>query len=357
MFNFNQFRFTFAHEESLYHRSLLQESGVQVISESIDQYFTELCVVCSIQLKMVTPIIVTVNCMINVPLMLLSIAGNVIVLATVFKTPSLHSPSYLLLSGLAVSDLGVGLLVQPFYIAEKLSSTEFLRNLMTTMGFAFCGVSFGTMALISVDRYLALLYHLEYRSRVTTYRVVITMSFVWFLHFILLNRFWVPPKYIYIGFALLLIYITVATVSYLQIYRIVRRHQLQIQNQNQAVLSQSNSLSQKRSATNTLVFYVSAVICYFPWCVYRIAHGDIFVANINTAWIFTTSLVFANSAINPFLYGWRLRELRNEVKKTMKKTLRISQTEQTQTSCSFIPFYKESIKLPLFFNSVLNHCK
>ncbi|CAH3190973.1 unnamed protein product [Porites evermanni] len=174
---------------------------------------------------------------------------------------------------------------------------------MTTMGFAFCGVSFGTMALISVDRYLALLYHLEYRSRVTTYRVVITMSFVWFLHFILLNRFWVPPKYIYIGFALLLIYITVATVSYLQIYRIVRRHQLQIQNQNQAVLSRSNSLSQKRSATNTLVFYVSAVICYFPWCVYRIAHGDIFVANINTAWIFTTSLVFANSAINPFLYG------------------------------------------------------
>ena len=335
MFNFNQFRFTFAHEQSLYHRSRLQESGV---TESIDQYFTELCVVCSIQLKMSTPIIVTVNCMINVPLMLLSIAGNVIVLATVFKTPSLHSPSYLLLSGLAVSDLGVGLLVQPFYIAEKLSSTEFLRNLMTTMGFAFCGVSFGTMALISVDRYLALLYHLEYRSRVTTYRVVITMSFIWFLHFILLNRFWVPPKYIYIGFALLVIYITVATVSYLQIYRIVRRHQLQTQNQNQAVLSQSNSLSQKRSATNTLVFYVSAVICYFPWCVYRIAHGDIFVANINTAWIFTTSLVFANSAINPFLYGWRLRELRNEVKKTMKKTLRISQTEQTQTSCSFIPF-------------------
>ena len=268
--------------------------------------------------------LVIANCVLNVPLMLISVVGNTLVLVTVITNSSLRSSSTILLCGLAVSDLAVGLIVQPFYIAKELNSTEFLQFLTTTMAFAFCGVSFATMALISVDRFMALRYHLNYSNVVTSSRVVFSLIFVWIVHPLLLNKFWVPPKYIYVGFVLVFIYIMATTVSYIGIYRIVRRHQFVIHVQQKAVQSSNatttlNLLSLRRAALNTFVFYICTILCYFPWCIYRLFYGEIFITNKKTAWIFTITLVFANSSINPFLYGWRLRELRQGVVKTVRK--------------------------------------
>lgn len=271
-----------------------------------------------------TSTLVLVNCVFNIPLMLISVIGNSLVLVAVITNSSLRSTSTILLCGLAVSDLLVGLIVQPFYIAKELNSTEFLQFLTATMAFAFCGVSFATMALISVDRFMALRFHLNYSNVVTSPRVIFSLIVVWIVHLLLLNKFWVPPKYIYVGFVLVFIYIMAATVSYIGIYRIVRRHQVVIHVQQKAVQSSNatttlNFLSLRRAALNTFVFYICTILCYFPWCIYRLFYGDIFITNKKTAWIFTITLVFANSSINPFLYGWRLRELRQGVVKTLRK--------------------------------------
>lgn len=53
--------------------------------------------------------IVIINCVLNVPLMIICIIGNSLVLTAILKTPSLHSPSIMFLGSLAVSDLLVGL--------------------------------------------------------------------------------------------------------------------------------------------------------------------------------------------------------------------------------------------------------
>ena len=271
-----------------------------------------------------TSFLVIFNCVLNVPLMLISVVANTFVMIAVITNSSLRSTSYILLCGLAVSDLAVGLIVQPFYIAKELNLTEFLQPLTSTMAFAFCGVSFATMALISVDRFMALRYHLNYTNVVTSSRVVFSLTFVWIVHLLLLNKLWVPPRYIYVGFILVFIYIMAATISYIGIYKIVRRHQFLIHVQQKAVQSSQptttlNLLSLRRAALNTFVFYICTILCYFPWCIYRIFYGDIFITNKKTAWIFTITLVFANSSINPFLYGWRLRELRKGVVKTITK--------------------------------------
>ena len=114
--------------------------------------------------------IVIVNCAMNVPLMIISIFGNAVVLAAVATTSSLRSPSVILLCGLAVSDLVVGLVVQPIYISKELSSDVIMLGVTRTIGISFCGISFATMAAISVDRFLALRYHMTYNTFVTTRR-------------------------------------------------------------------------------------------------------------------------------------------------------------------------------------------
>ena len=270
--------------------------------------------------------IIIVNCLLNVPLMLISIFGNTMVLAAVLKTPSLRSPSIILLCGLAVSDLVVGLIVQPIYIAKELTSVYFLRRLTRILGVAFCGISFATMSAISVDRFLALQYHMTYNSLVTSSRAKYTLILIWLINFLLFScvNAWYIPEHFYLAFVLVGVYIIASTISYISIYRVVRCHQADIYAQKQAVEYPStpntyNIVILTRTAVNTFVFYISTILCYLPWFIYRLFYSDIFLINASEAWVFTATLVFANSAINPFLYCWRLRELRKAVRKILRK--------------------------------------
>lgn len=273
--------------------------------------------------------IVIVNCALNLPLMPIAIFGNLMVLNAVVKTTSLSSPSVILLCGLAASDLVVGLVAQPMYIARHLIENVFLSKLSRTVGFAFCGISLATMALISVDRFLALQYHMKYNTLVTTTRVQLCLIITWLIHLLPLSTvvgFWHVPVLFTVGLILIFVYTIASTISYIGIYRIVRRHQLQILAQKQATqLSNAETanniayVSLSKTAVNTFVFYICTIFCYLPWFIYRMVYSDVYFTNPNTAWVFTATLLFANSAINPFLYCWRLRELRAAVKKTLKK--------------------------------------
>ena len=128
-------------------------------------------------------IIVITNCVLNVPLMLISIIGNTLVLATILRTPSLRSPSTVLLCSLAISDLLVGLVVQPVYIAHRLTENSSLYQALKILAFSACGVSLLTMTAISVDRFLALHCHMRYPNLMPTHRAMYTSAALWFLGF------------------------------------------------------------------------------------------------------------------------------------------------------------------------------
>ena len=117
--------------------------------------------------------------------------------------------------------------------------------------------------------------------------------------------------------------IIICTVSYAKIYRIVRVHQQQINTQHNAVENENDGnkmqLSRvKKSAMSTFVFYICMLFCYFPCFVLLTLFGTLHVA-WKPEWTFSSTLTFMNSAINPFLYCWRLRELREAIVKTTKQ--------------------------------------
>ena len=117
--------------------------------------------------------IVILNCVLNVPFMLVSIIGNTLVLSAIFRTPSLRSPSIILLCSLTVSDLLIGLFVQPVYVANELMKNSSLHQaIINSMAFSACGVSLITMTAISVHRFLALHYHMRYPNLMTAHRAL-----------------------------------------------------------------------------------------------------------------------------------------------------------------------------------------
>lgn len=130
--------------------------------------------------KNVLETMVTPNCILNVPFMLLSILGNCLVLVATMRTPSFRSPPVIFLRDLAVSDLLVGLVVQLVYIAAEIARTfPELQQAIRTISFAGCNVSLAKMRAITLDRFLALHYHLQYPNLITTCWATYLLITIW----------------------------------------------------------------------------------------------------------------------------------------------------------------------------------
>ena len=274
---------------------------------------------------------VIINSVLNALLIPICIAGNVLVLAAVWRNPSLRTPSTILLCSLAVSDLFVGFLVLPVNIAIALTplsrSSSYLRlsQAGTFLTIQLCCVSLDTMTAISVDRYLALRYHMRYPNLMTSKRAVYVAATFWCKNVILsLISIWKRNTIFLVAVVLIALCLFISSITYSAIYRIVRHHQHQIHAQQQAVQSmnaeQNCKIQAKKRAVNTFIYYICMLLCYFPsavssliWVTYK--------QHWNIRWCFADTILFMNSAINPFLYIWRNREIRRAVLKILRKIL------------------------------------
>lgn len=270
--------------------------------------------------------VVIVNCALNAPLIIVAIIGNLLVLVSILRAYSLFSPSITLLCSLAMSDLLVGLVLQPLYIANALTGNSPLKQALNTTVFAVCGVSLLTMAVISVDRFLALHYHMRYPNLMTRHRAIYTTVTLWIFVFMLsFLNFWTINACYLTSAASILICLLVSTVCYIKIYCIVKQHQLQIHTRQKAVETNTTDINQTmlrstKNAKNTFIYYIVMILCYTPVFV---AMAILFISpsHWNKGWILADTVVFMNSSINPFLYCWRLRELRTAVVKTVRQML------------------------------------
>ena len=268
-----------------------------------------------------------INCVLNAPLMLIAILGNALVLAAILRTPSIRSTTHMImLCSLAVSDFLVGLIAEPLYIAKELTKDPFVNNLVTTVAFSLCGVSLLTMTTSSVDRFLAIHYHMRCATLVTESHVKYTLIILWLLSFLASGFFfWSSRVHSLLSGVFTAIDFIISTFSYIRIYVIVRKHQSVIHIQHQAVQSSNtgnnlNIARLRRSALNIFLFYIVLIICYFPIYV-RLTVFATSAKDWQTEWNFAHTAVFMNSSINPLLYFWRLRELRTAVGKTARQML------------------------------------
>ncbi|XP_078353843.1 adenosine receptor A2a-like [Oculina patagonica] len=263
-------------------------------------------------------------CIANLFLSFTALIGNVLILITIWKTSSLQSAGNILLANLAVSDLAVGLVGHPLFIAALLVRIYNSSNLSLRLWVVFntlisflCGASFFTITAIGVDRLLALELHLRYKVLVTPFRVIWVIIFTWVIPGILSTlRLWTSGLTYNALSPLIFTLLVLNSVVYVKIYLIVRRHLTQIRNQPQGNLHNRSIFSMqgfKRSALNTFLVYILLLCCYLP---YTIALQGFFAGLnilVNVRHVITT-IVLLNSSLNPVLYCWRVREIRTAMK-------------------------------------------
>ncbi len=82
----------------------------------------------------------------------------------------------------------------------------------------------------------------------------------------LLSSFWNINAYYFTIAVTIVIFLFISSVCYLKIFRIVRRHQLQIHAQQQSAesLNAESNQSMQKSAINTFIDFMAMILCYTP---------------------------------------------------------------------------------------------
>ena len=265
---------------------------------------------------------VIINCSIVAFLIIVSITGNLLVLAAIKRSPSLYSPSIIFICSLAVSDLLVGFIVQPLFVARELTQLPLLMLPLETTAYTACGFSLCIMTAISLDRYVALHYHMRYPTVMTSTRAIYLVTCLCLIIFLVaISYFWNRTVYLYIMATGICTCLSMSVAFYIRIYQIVRRHQIQIHCLQQAVEHGSAHIAMtrlKKRAMSTFLFFIVIVVCYFPKVI-SLAIYNLSFENWNSEWKFANTAIFLNSSINPIIYCWRLRELRIAVFKTIRQ--------------------------------------
>ena len=264
---------------------------------------------------------IVLNSTANIILMIVSIIANSSVIAAVWKTPSLRYPSILFLCNLALSDVIVGLVVEPLFITVELLKLHGypkgdncrLQTAFITIGRLVGEVSFATVTLTSVDRFLAIHYPLRYDTIVTNSRAYFIVISCWVVcAFCSSLNHWSWKAYRCVVVVFMAVFLGISTVIQIKIYRIVRRHRREIQAQEQAVhiTHHFNLVQFTKSCVNTFLVYCVVLLCYLPFFIVCILSSIDDKVIWPLVWKLVHTAMFLNSALNPFLYCWRLPAIR-----------------------------------------------
>ena len=267
---------------------------------------------------------------VNILFSITSSLGNILILIALPKVKSLHPPTKLLFQCLAITDLAVGLTSQPLFATVLLidynincsSVTVILCNYLSLI---FCGVSLLISTALSVDRLLALLLGLRYRHVVTLKRVRIAVAGCWLTALvtalvIFLTRGKIFPRIVMISIILSVI---ISLSSYTKIVLKLRQHQTSVQeNVHQGMANAGgvpkNLEQYKRTVVSIALLQVALVACYVPFLIIHVLRERDSIPNYVFS-LLSTTLVYLNSSLNPFLYCWRIKEVRQAVLGTIKR--------------------------------------
>ena len=257
--------------------------------------------------------------------------GNSLILVALHKDSSLHPPSKLLLRSLTITDLCVGVISQPIAITLVLSALNENWDLCIVAKYSvyvvttICsGVSLSTLTAISVDRLLALLLGMRYRQVVTVKRVRTAVFLFWLKSCAVGTLYvWSLDAYFIVSGVLILVDVIITTYSYTRIFRTIRRQQTQVHNTlgaGQRGSTGPNMGRYKKTVFNALWVHLTLTTCYVP---FGVVTTVIAIRGLRTSLFLaegiTVSLVYLNSSLNPALYCWKIKEVRQAVKETIRQ--------------------------------------
>ncbi|KAM9495272.1 trace amine-associated receptor 13c-like [Clarias gariepinus] len=262
---------------------------------------------------------------------LLTVCGNLLVIISVFYFKQLHTPTYMLVLSLAVSDFLIGVLVMPPLFMWTIESCWIFNtgSCISLMGTSFflLNQSVYNIALISADRYLALSNPFFYTNTITVKTMCIMIFLSWcvcLVYNILFCRFsgsftssvmcpgecFSVPNGVWTVIDLIFSFIfplSVIIILYTRVFMIAKKHATairRINNQTQPKTQKitSHSMKSERKAAKVLCILVSVfLVCLLPYFIYSLLGDAIDLQPEISHKVLV--ILYLNSTLNPFIYA------------------------------------------------------
>ena len=264
----------------------------------------------------------------NIFLSVTTFLGNILILAALPKETSLHPPSKLLFRNLAITDLCVGVIVEPLLVAYLMSLLKQRWDICYELGYTglaigaiLCSVSLFTLTAISVDRLLALSLGLRYRRVVTLRKAYISVIIMWVISVIIGAAMYSLDTVIldWSMFITISLCVVISSLCYTKIFVALRRRKIRLedsgfQGPTEFIKVPLNLARYRKAVYSALCVQVTLVVCYLPFGIATT------IPEISlSVYLMTLTLLLLNSSLNPFIYCWKIREVRQAVKDTIRQ--------------------------------------
>lgn len=257
---------------------------------------------------------------------LLSTSFNAIIVYAIWKTPSLRKPSMVLILGLAISDICTGSVSQPlnilFFQMKNLGGTlpycivGILSQGMSLLLGAMSGV---TLMFISIDRLLAIKMGTKYKNLVTTRRVVcgflILLCVCFIIAILLLTSGSLFLMFLMITIVGPIVFFVIVAVNF-KAFRSLRKITVETNLAKIPTHSAANVKKFKETLWTIAIFVGLYTMFYIPYVVhaiYYLFNPTLTSSSQVTFYDITVFFMSLNSLANPFLYLWRIKQIREAV--------------------------------------------
>lgn len=279
---------------------------------------------------------------------------NFLIILTIWRTPSLQKPSNILLGNLAVTDFIVGIMGNPLIAVTNIAALENWVQVFCNcwiigrvVGYWLGSTSLYTLTVISIDRLLAILLKNKYRTVVTLKRVIVSMVLWWvgagtiMLSVVTATEIQVDI-YIPIVAAALFTLLATITICYALSFYNLKKVSSPVIPTNTTLTNGTNSEStfrpsRYRKLLNTMIIILLTMFLFYtPYILsaiavlvtYRLHSENPIILEEYLRFLYrlmTISELFVgvNSAVNPLLYLWRMKNLRESVYLTTRMICRV----------------------------------
>ena len=266
--------------------------------------------------------------LVNIGTSLLAIIGNGLVMLALFTYPKLRKRSNYFLLYLSITDMTVALIVQPMSCALVIDfhyAGQFciVSVLMTYFAACMCGASFGMLTLISYDRYLHLSKLNDYNKYMTDKKFKVLVCIV-FTYPTVVGSFMFHKKTVRVFYTLVVIIslflMGIICFCYYKSWKIVKTKSMSTstnkKTNKQWKVTKSIGLIVLFCITSwspLSVFTFFQEMCWFIGVDFQTKY---YPENLQILY-FCLLCGFANSCMNPFLYYWRNKDIRQGMQLTI----------------------------------------
>lgn len=252
---------------------------------------------------------------------------NVLVIIAVKTKPRLQTTHHLILASMAATDLAVGIVIQPVFIAREIARLtdglllvycKLSKILMVTTSL-LCLTSFFHLVMIALERLIAIKYSLNYNSILTKRRLAAAIALCWIFAAICLTIRLITVALI----IRIILVITIPWIFYchFSVYFVCRRHLNQIKSGQTSGEATAKFLEDQKAWKTTTIILGCLILSFLPE-VLRTAALQLFpFPMMSRVEPIAFSCVILNSFFNPVIYCWRSQIIRQALTQLVRNKL------------------------------------